>query len=214
MSKKGVIIIFILFLLALSFVSARNFTIYNSSNPSQLYFSIDGTNGNVGIGAQNTLQKLHVVGNILANGTINATTDVCIQGGICLSGVATTAYIGTVNTSMYNYVNLQNTSQNNWISGAYNTTRNNYLAFVNTSMRNYVNYQDLNYNTSQTNAMAAQNTSQVYHINTKVNKSGDTMTGNLNLSANVNLTMNGGNQIGSNVTCIIIKGLTSRLEIC
>jgi hypothetical protein len=45
-------------------------------------------------------------------------------------------------------------------------------------------------------------------------KSGDTMTGNLNLSANVNLTMNGGNQIGSNVTCVTIKGSTSILEIC
>jgi len=33
------------------------------------------------------LQKLHVNGSILANGTINATTDVCIEGGNCLSSV-------------------------------------------------------------------------------------------------------------------------------
>ncbi|MGY4884090.1 MAG: hypothetical protein ACP5NZ_00745, partial [Nanobdellota archaeon] len=41
-----------------------------------------------------------------------------------------------------------------------------------------------------------------------------TDTGNLNLSANINLTMNGGNQIGSNVTCVQIKGATSILEVC
>lgn len=47
-----------------------------------------------------------------------------------------------------------------------------------------------------------------------LNLAGGTMTGNLNLSANVNLTMNGGNQIGSNVTCVTIKGPSSILEIC
>ena len=43
---------------------------------------------------------------------------------------------------------------------------------------------------------------------------GGSMTGNLNLSANVNLTMNGGNQILSNVTCIQIKGSTGSLWVC
>jgi len=38
--------------------------------------------------------------------------------------------------------------------------------------------------------------------------------GNVNLSANVNLTMNGGNKISSNVTCIKIQGPTSVLEVC
>lgn len=90
-------------------------------------------------------------------------------------------------------------------NGTYaNMTNISYMTGINftlqnISMRNYVNLQ---------------NTSQNYLINTKVNKSGDTMTGNLNLSANVNLTMSGGNQISSNSTCIIIKGPTSRLEIC
>jgi len=43
---------------------------------------------------------------------------------------------------------------------------------------------------------------------------GLTSGGNLKLSANINLTMNGGNQIGSNITCVQIKGATSILEVC
>ena len=62
---------------------------------------------------------------------------------------------------MRNYVNLQNTSQNSWISGAYNTTRNNYVTFVNASMRNYVNLQ----NASQTNLINLNNQSVTNYIN-------------------------------------------------
>ncbi|HOC96970.1 MAG TPA: hypothetical protein PKJ54_01695 [Candidatus Pacearchaeota archaeon] len=357
MSKKGVLIIFVVFLLALSFISARNFTIYNSTNPSQAYFSIDGTTGRVGIGTMNALQGLHVIGNILANGTINATRDICIQGGICLSGIAITAsgeplwtgnwtnvaftnthetfnenvtfmknisfsananlqgiyfdslywvgerlafgadstgtiiqstdndvgdgihfkahgggndlmiinntgYVGigtsspqerfhvagnaridgtlntnsnkiiniangtnaqdavtysqliTQNTSQTNLINLNNQSVTNYINSVASigepNWNANYSIFLTHATTNYVNAQNI----SMRNYVNLQNTSQNYLINTKVSKSGDTMTGNLNLSANVNLTMSGGNQIGSNSTCIIIKGPTSRLEIC
>ncbi|NIO20637.1 MAG: hypothetical protein GTN76_07835 [Candidatus Aenigmarchaeota archaeon] len=44
-------------------------------------------NGKVGIGTTDPQQQLDVVGNINSTNYINATTDVCIQGGNCLSNV-------------------------------------------------------------------------------------------------------------------------------
>jgi hypothetical protein len=65
-----------------------------------------------------------------------------------------------------------------------------------------------------TDRIATNNASVTNSINSKLNLSGGTMTGNLNLSANVNLTMNGGNQVSSNVTCVTIKGSTVTMLIC
>src|SRR3989339_472988 len=47
--------------------------------------------GYVGIGTTTPQQKLDVVGNINSTGFINATTDLCIQGGACLSSVSASA---------------------------------------------------------------------------------------------------------------------------
>jgi len=48
-----------------------------------------GFDGNVGIGITNPQRTLHVNGDILSNATINATGDICIEGGICLSDAGT-----------------------------------------------------------------------------------------------------------------------------
>jgi len=50
--------------------------------------------------------------------------------------------------------------------------------------------------------------------NGTITADGAQMNGNVNLSANSNITMNGGNKISSNVTCIKIQGPTSVLEVC
>ena len=105
---------------------------------------------------------------------------------------------------------LQNISMKNWISNTFNATRNNYVAEVNLSMKNYV----IGENASQTNYINSNNGSVTNAINAKLSLTGGNMAGNLNLSANINLTMNGGNQVGSNVTCVIIKGSTTTLNIC
>jgi hypothetical protein len=46
-----------------------------------------------------------------------------------------------------------------------------------------------------------------------LNKSGDTMNGNLNFSTGINITMNG-NKIYSNITCLIITGTSATFNVC
>ena len=67
-----------------------NFIVNNTN------FFINTTSGNVGIGTTNPTSRLYVQGNI----TVNATSDVCIEGGICLSEAGTdkTGGNGTINT--------------------------------------------------------------------------------------------------------------------
>ena len=137
-----------------------------------------------------------------------------MQNGTNAQDAVTYSQLITQNTSQTNLINLNNQSVTNYINSVASigepNWNANYSIFLTHATTNYVNAQNI----SMRNYVNLQNTSQNYLINTKVSKSGDTMTGNLNLSANVNLTMSGGNQIGSNSTCIIIKGPTSRLEIC
>ena len=127
-----------------------------------------------------------------------------------LQNISMKNYIATVNTSQTNLNTLNNVSLKNWISNTFNATRNNYVAEVNLSMKNYV----IGENASQTNYINSNNGSVTNAINAKLSLTGGNMAGNLNLSANINLTMNGGNQVGSNVTCVIIKGSTTTLNIC
>jgi len=114
------------------------------------------------------------------------------------------------NVSTTNYIGSNNASITNWVSNVYNVTRNNYVSLQNSSIVNWVN--DIFYTKTEVNAI---NTSMKNYVDdTKLSLSGGSMTGNLNLSADINLTMNGGNQIGSNVTCVTIKGSSVTMLIC
>ena len=160
----GICILISLILILIPFISSETYNTVNSvfydftwnvSSDSVAYIlSVDVTSHKVGIGTANPFQKLHVAGSILANGTINATTDLCIQGGTCLSTVAAAGEpLWTANYTAFNasWSSITNTS---YMTGANFTLQN-------ISMKNYVDIQ----NTSQTNAMTAQNTSQTNYIN-------------------------------------------------
>lgn len=71
---KFLILSFVLIPLALPISEARSFIVYNVSNPSQIYFIVNGTTGYVGIGLSNPLYALHVIGDVYWSGTL--------QGGI------------------------------------------------------------------------------------------------------------------------------------
>jgi hypothetical protein len=51
------------FLLSFSAASAKNFSIFNATTPSQSYFTVNGTSGNVGIGITNPTSLLQILNN-------------------------------------------------------------------------------------------------------------------------------------------------------
>ncbi|QQG53037.1 MAG: hypothetical protein HY931_02275 [Candidatus Falkowbacteria bacterium] len=65
---KIILTVTIGFLLSFSAASAKNFNIFNAASPSQSYFTVNGTSGNVGIGITNPTTLLQ----ILNNGWISA----------------------------------------------------------------------------------------------------------------------------------------------
>ena len=238
----GICILISLILILIPFISSETYNTVNSvfydftwnvSSDSVAYIlSVDVTSHKVGIGTANPFQKLHVAGSILANGTINATTDLCIQGGVCLSGAAaageplwtanytafnaswssitntsymTGANFTLQNTSMKNYITTVNTSMKNYIDNTFNTTRNNYVVSVNNTLATWTTAQ----NTSQTNYINFQNTSVTNALATKLNLAGGTMTGNISLGTSgvrlVNGTANTA-AIYHNGTGWVIKG--------
>ena len=74
-------------------IDNSNNVLFNNRNISfdDYTLFVDEPSSRVGIGTNNPTQKLHVNGSILANGFINATGDVCLDGGLCLSQVNSSA---------------------------------------------------------------------------------------------------------------------------
>ncbi len=67
-SYKIILTVTLGFLLSFSAANAKNFNIFNAASPSQSYFMVNGTSGNVGIGITNPTTLLQ----ILNNGWISA----------------------------------------------------------------------------------------------------------------------------------------------
>ena len=142
----------------------------------------------------------------------------------------TSSQVDDVNTSMQNYVNTQNTSVTNALNtklgiSQWNATNTSYYLASNpsgfySSISNLGNWtaDKVNYytktevnsiNTSMKNYANFLNTTQTNHINTKLNLSGGTMTGNISLS-NSGVRLTNGTQntavIYHNGTGWIIRG--------
>jgi hypothetical protein len=86
---------------------------------------------------------------------------------------------------------------------------NNSVFWYNQSMNNYV----IDTNNTLATWVTAQNTSQTNALATKLNLAGGTMTGNITMAANTNITF-GANTIWSNTTCLYLKGSTVNMWLC
>lgn len=233
------IILFLISLLVLPIVHADTIPYtdwnykcaYNLKNVSNLTVCNDAKIG----------RNLNVTGNISANyffGSGALLKDLNVTGNFSFNGIMYT----NLNMNGYNITNANYIFSNyflggffygiyNWIVGP---TSTNYLSFngtqldfnetnlnltidykvleANTSMANYVDAKDILFNNSMTG-----------YVDTKfVNKAGDTMTGNLNMSGN-NITNVGYIEFNNNITthkiydnstCLILTGDTSTLYIC
>jgi hypothetical protein len=114
-------------------------------------------------------------------------------------------YYTKTNIDSFNYYNSTDFEIDNYY------LKSNPYGYYNSTDFSIANY----YTSSQTDtAISNANTSiKNYADNKFLDKSGDTMTGHLNISSN-NITTSGSGYIYSNSTCIIIKGSSSILEIC
>jgi hypothetical protein len=148
---------------------------------------------------------------INTTGDIDAvnTLDMYIEGGQTSGTVNLTINEAQLNTTIDSRILLNNNSITNTLNlyvlistlvdrvGNWTLDKINYYTktevnAINTSMKNYVDYIN----------------------STNLQLAGGTMAGNLNLSENINLTMNGGTQISSNITCVKIKGSTVTMLVC
>ena len=108
-------------------MAARNFTIYNSSNTSKIYFIINGETGKIGVGTGNPLNEFYVegkgnfTGNVSApwfKGKLNASY---IQNSPWITSFSETDPYWTANFTLYNssWSSTYNSTYNTW---AYNQT--------------------------------------------------------------------------------------------
>ncbi len=66
-----------------SLASAKNFIVRNESDPNRVYFIINGSSGNIGIGTVEPWEELTVSGNVTATDSVNA-SQLCLSGS-CIS---------------------------------------------------------------------------------------------------------------------------------
>jgi len=135
-------ICFLVLLVVLPNVYARNFTVYNSTNPSQAYFTINGGTGRIGIGTAIPQNVLNVIGvgnfteNLYSNGAQVLTTATLNE----------TDPYWSANFSLYNasWSSTYNSTYDVW---AYNQTIPA-INYANATFITKVNEANLNVNSS------------------------------------------------------------------